>query len=127
VAVPNDVLVQLERALDKLKFRESTAKLITDGVIQVGVTTPDKTICATRIENWRPEDNEFWDIPDNKSYPRNDVVCSTCQCRVVLSDGMYRSYKAMPVKSPVLCDVCFKVIVINPLQTEAANDGDRRD
>lgn len=84
------------------EFRKSLRKLIEENDFRVGKLTPDALIIATPVEEFDMKSNDLWEIPANKSFPR-DVFCRGCNRQMVMSDGIFKDYEENGRKNPVMC------------------------
>lgn len=66
----------------------------------------DAIVVVTLVKDFDPESNSVWEIQANKSYPREGIVCRSCQQPVVMSDGVFDMYSKNPVPNQVCCNEC---------------------
>lgn len=100
--------------MNKTLFKIQLRDFIERNNIQFASEFPadeQNIVVVTAVEDFDPKSNDLWDIPANKSYPR-DMVCAECKRQVVMSDGMYRMFEEAKVKPAVACGAClFKKIL----------------
>jgi ribosomal protein S27AE len=105
--------------LDELTPEEKAAKdkvmdILAESVLSGKIKTakhldPDAIITCVALEDddYR-EINKYWDIEDNKSFPR-DLFCSECNRQVMLSNWMFREYEANKLAghtNKIICGKC---------------------
>ncbi len=61
---------------------------------------------VARVEDWDASKNDYWDLPVNKSFPREGLVCAECKKPVVMSDGLYASFIKNPKSPKAMCFRC---------------------
>jgi hypothetical protein len=67
----------------------------------------EAVMLVTRVEDYdMQEGNDFWKLDANKSFPREGLVCAECKFPVVMSNGLYESYKKNPHNPKAICNRC---------------------
>lgn len=93
----------MNKTLFKIKLRE----FVERNGIKIASSVPEEsTIVVSAVEDFDPKSNNMWDLPGNKSYPREGLVCAECKRPVVMSDTMYEMYLAANSKPIVACGQC---------------------
>lgn len=94
--------------MDKPQFKQKLKSFIEENDIKT-VSNFDESayniIVCTAVEDFEPESNEMWDLPQNKSYPR-DLTCAGCKRQIVMSDAMFDMHQKAKKKPKVMCGKC---------------------
>jgi len=69
-------------------------------------------VVVTRVEDFDMASNSFWQNGANRSYPREGMVCCTCNKPVVMSNF---AFAEKPKKEQI---ICFKCLVDVSRETE---------
>lgn len=82
-------------------------RLVTSGKIKAVSKIPlGSKLIVTRVADFDPKSNKVWTIQENKSYPREGLVCHKCNEPVVMSEGLFAQYSEKPQPENVLCGKC---------------------
>ena len=66
----------------------------------------DSVLLCTAVQDENYEEiNRFWDLEENKSYPR-DLYCHKCNRQVMVSNHLFKAYQEAKVKPKLLCGKC---------------------
>lgn len=103
--------------MKKEEFKQQLKNFIERNGIKTASSMPeDSVVVVTAIEDFDPKSNDFWDIPGNRSYPREGLVCAECKRPVVMSGNMFEMYLKANSKPKVGCGKCiFGVKSLNEL------------
>jgi len=67
----------------------------------------ENVIIVSRVQDFDMRDNDLWELDENKSYPRKDVICDVCTFPCVMSNYMYSAYTKHEGMPKVMCTRCF--------------------
>ena len=80
--------------------------------MKVGTIEDAEYIVVTRTTEYDVENNFYWNLDVNKSFPR-DLVCNTCKHQVVMSNGTFMNYQKAPTPEKILCASCLLIKLQN--------------